>query len=65
MTDVNRFQAELMKYFLKSQMCVLQTIFKEYIVLFRLNSQILLGLVCWVLWHINLCRLFNAKSIFM
>ena len=21
--------------------------------------------VCWVLWHINLCRLFNAKSIFM
>ena len=23
------------------------------------------GLVCLVLWHINLCRLFNAKSIFM
>ena len=23
------------------------------------------GLVCWVLWHINLCRLSNAKSIFM
>ena len=23
------------------------------------------GLVRWVLWHINLCRLFNAKSIFM
>ena len=23
------------------------------------------GLVCWVLWHINLCMLFNAKSIFM
>ena len=22
-------------------------------------------LVVWVLWHINLCRLFNAKSIFM
>ena len=21
------------------------------------------GLVYWVLWHINLCRLFNAKSI--
>ena len=21
--------------------------------------------VCWVLWHINLCRLFNAKSVFM
>ena len=28
----------------------------------------LIGLVClvfWGLWHINLCRLFNAKSIFM
>ena len=24
-----------------------------------------IGLVCWVLWHINLCGLFNAKSIFM
>ena len=23
------------------------------------------GLVWWVLWHINLCRLFNAKSSFM
>ena len=22
-------------------------------------------LVVWVLWHINLCRLFNAKSILM
>ena len=22
-------------------------------------------LVGWVLWHINVCRLFNAKSIFM
>ena len=22
-------------------------------------------LVCWVLWHINRCRLFNTKSIFM
>ena len=22
-------------------------------------------LVVWVLWHINLCRLFNTKSIFM
>ena len=24
-----------------------------------------LSLVCWVLWHINLCRLSNTKSIFM
>ena len=29
------------------------------------TKQDLFGLVCWVLWHINLCRLFNAKSIFM
>ena len=28
-------------------------------------SQQLVWLVWWVLWHINLCRLFNAKSIFM
>ena len=28
-------------------------------------TDLLIGLVCWVLWHINLCRLFNAKSIFM
>ena len=31
----------------------------------KLKSLIWFGLVCWVLWHINLCRLFNAKSIFM
>ena len=24
-----------------------------------------IGLVCWVLWHINLSRLFYTKSIFM
>ena len=28
-------------------------------------SRLIGWLVCWVLWHINLCRLFNAKSIFM
>ena len=28
-------------------------------------SKVWFGLVCWVLWHINLCRLFYAKSIFM
>ena len=34
---------------------------------FKLNLVYFLwfDLVCWVLWHINLCRLFNAKSIFM
>ena len=25
----------------------------------------LVGWVGWILWHINLCRLFNAKSNFM
>ena len=31
-----------------------------------LNCPCVVGrLVVWVLWHINLCRLFNAKSIFM
>ena len=24
-----------------------------------------IGLVDWILWHINLCRLFDAKSIFI
>ena len=31
---------------------------------FLLNSE-LVSLFVWVLWHINLCRLFNAKSIFI
>ena len=30
-----------------------------------LSLKIYFGLVCLVLWHINLCWLFNAKSIFM
>ena len=29
------------------------------------NGRIVGWLVSWVLWHINLCKLFNAKSIFM
>ena len=34
--------------------------------LFTHSYMVLIGwLVGWVLWHINLCRLFNAKSIFM
>ena len=28
-------------------------------------KNMVIWLVGWVLWHINLCRLFNAKSIFM
>ena len=31
----------------------------------KLKRWVWFGLVCLVLWHINLCRLFNAKSIFM
>ena len=27
------------------------------------NNWELLSLIGWVLWHINLCRLFDAKSI--
>ena len=29
------------------------------------KKTLLNNLVVWVLWYINLCRLFNAKSIFM
>ena len=32
---------------------------------FNIPLSKVLGLICWVLWHINLCRLFNTKSIFM
>ena len=31
----------------------------------RIKGKAWFGLVCWVLWHINLCRLFNTKYIFM
>ena len=31
----------------------------------RIFGLVWFGLVCWVLWHINPCRLINAKSIFM
>ena len=30
-----------------------------------ISSSWIVCFVCWVLWHINPCRLFNAKSIFM
>ena len=36
-----------------------------YKILFWKRRLICMGLVCWVLWHLNLCRLFDAKSIFM
>ena len=29
------------------------------------NWSYLILVGCWVLWHINLCMLFNAKSIYM
>ena len=46
------------KRFIDTKSCIFYT-FKN------ICSFNLVGLVCWVLWHINLCRLFNAKSIFM
>ena len=30
-----------------------------------INKECLILVVGWVLWHINLCRLFDAKSIFI
>ena len=30
-----------------------------------MHTSVLFGLVVWILWHINLSRLFNTKSIFM
>ena len=32
---------------------------------YKLTVSLKSDLVVWVLWHINLCRLFNAKSIFI
>ncbi len=29
------------------------------------EREVWFGLICPVLWHINLCRLFNAKYIFI
>ena len=45
-----------------------ETVFHFAPILLRKTSIYLLFLVyllLWVLWHINLCRLFNAKSIFI
>ena len=36
-----------------------------HIYIYYIYIYIYLRLVGWDLWHINLCRLFNAKSIFM
>ena len=35
------------------------------IIIIIISYEFLVWLAVWVLWHINLCRLFNAKSIFM
>ena len=34
-------------------------------ILYAYIKDLILFVCCWVLWHTNLCRLFNAKSIFM
>ena len=39
--------------------------YKVWLYLFNDISTFVGCLVCLVLWHINLCKLFNAKSIFM
>ena len=38
---------------------------KNYIYIYMCVSVLVGWLVGWILWHINLSRLFNAKSIFM
>ena len=38
---------------------------KKYSILPKALDLVVDWLVVWVLWHINLCRLFNAKFIFM
>ena len=55
----------------KIQLCSIQlglVPFKMSLILHQGNLDYIhldksLGLVCWVLWHINPSRLFNAKSI--
>ena len=43
-----------------------QSFNKKTLGVYLFSSNMLVGwLVVWVLWHINLCRLFNAKSIFI
>ena len=49
-----------------NSICSFQTPLQEKLIC-SLQLQVLrlliwFGLVCWVLWHINLCWLFNAKS---
>ena len=59
----------LLKYFLKDVMAkVLDNkleVNEFQLVITFIFAQIPWLLVGWVLWHINLYRLFNAKSIFM
>ena len=56
-------------YYLKSAnyvkfLCLFRSVV-SWSTFFSFYTQVWFGLVCWVLWHINLCRLFNAKTIFM
>ena len=41
-------------------LCVYVPVFMFMYLFVRVNVLIWFGLVCLVLWHINLCRLFNA-----
>ena len=44
--------------------CFIVRTWFEWLV-YRTCNFLLIWLFVWILWHINLCRLFNAKSIFM
>ena len=45
--------------------CVCEIFPVDYFLLRLLLKIVNDSLVGWVLWHINFCKLFNAKSIFM
>ena len=61
----DHFQDELFSS--KTRAHALQEYLRQFLfVFYSFIKRLLVGwLVGWVLWHINLCRLFNAKSIFM
>ena len=52
---------------LSASLCCMMRLLNFWITVCPLAFRILIrkGWFVWVLWHINLCRLFNAKSIFM
>ena len=51
--------------FLTIKLCTLAKCYKNLSESTTEAKEAAIQRVGWVLWHINLCRLFNAKSIFM